>query len=173
MASEISKIVNLRQIVIGVLVLALGTLVYLVDRAPHETYFVSESRVDISLHDTLPGLFGRIGASLPTFTHVFAFIMITAGLINCRRRGYLVIAFSWFIIDAAFEIGQKYKDAAVRWVPSWFSGIPFLENTENYFQNGTFDWIDMATIFLGAITAYIVLVMTSDINRAPGPDTRP
>ena len=165
MKSGASQYINKYQILIGLVVLVLGALVYLVDRAPDQTYFVSESKVDISLHDTLPSLFGRFGASLPTFTHVFAFILITAGLINCRKKGYLIITLCWFMIDSVFEFGQKFSETAVKWVPSWFSGIPFLENTENYFRSGTFDWIDIATIFLGSLSAYFVLLMTADIKK--------
>jgi len=170
MKSDSSQYINKYQIAIGLAVLVMGTLVYLVDRPPEETYFVSESKVDISLHDTLPSLYGRIGASLPTFSHVFAFILITAGLLNCRKRGYLIITLCWFITDSAFEIGQKFSDTAVKWVPSWFSGIPFLENTESYFRRGTFDWIDMATIFFGSIAAYAVLLMTANLGKKSLPD---
>ena len=165
MKLDISQYINKYQIVIGMAVLVLGTLVYLVDRPPDQTYFVSESKIDISLHDTLPTLYGRIGNSLPTFSHVFAFILITAGLLNCRRKGYLIITICWFITDSAFEFGQKFSDTAVKWVPSWFSGIPYLENTESYFRRGTFDWIDIATIFLGSVSAYVVLRMTVDMGK--------
>jgi len=165
MRSKNYRKINKYQIVIGLFVLLLGVLVYLVDRPPDQTYFVSESKIDISLHDTLPGLFGRIGTSLPTFTHVFAFILITAGLMSCGKTGYLVITIFWFMVDSVFELGQKFSETAVKLVPSWLSGIPYLENTENYFRKGTFDWIDIATIFLGSISAYIVLLKTADIKN--------
>jgi len=169
MKTDRPKIINKYQLFIGLVVLALGTLVYLVDRPPDQTYFVSESRVDISLHEKVPGLFGRIGRSLPTFTHVFAFILITAGLMNCRKRGCLIITVFWFAVDSLFEIGQKFSDTAVNLVPSWFSEIPFLENTDNYFKTGTFDWIDMATILLGALLAYMVLMRTMDAGAPDRP----
>jgi hypothetical protein len=46
--------INIRQVLIGLTVLLLGTLVYLNDRSPDQTYFVHKSFVNISLHNTLP-----------------------------------------------------------------------------------------------------------------------
>ena len=80
------SIINIRQIMIGLAVLSLGTLIYLVDRPPDHTYFVYKSFVNISLHNTLPNLFGLIGNSLPSFIHVFSFILITAGFISYRKK---------------------------------------------------------------------------------------
>jgi len=38
--------------------------------------------------------------------------------------------------------------------------IPFLENTENYFVRGTFDFGDMMAIVIGSLIAYFVLLIT-------------
>lgn len=154
--------VNTRQILIGAAGLLVGALVYLVDRPPNQTYFVSNSGVDISLYNILPNLFGFIGNSLPAFIHVFSFILITAGLIACQKRGYLIICLSWFLVDCAFEIGQKFKLLAVGIVPDWFEGIPLLGNTQNYFINGTFDFHDLLGITSGMIIAYFVLLTTGE-----------
>lgn len=152
--------VNKIQILIGVIGLLFGALVYLVDRAPDQTYFVHTSPVNISLFDTVPNLFGFIGGSLPECMHVFSFILITAGLIFCNRRGYLIICLSWFVIDSAFELGQKFTAWPSKILPDWFTGIPFLENTGNYFSQGTFDFIDLAAIAFGTMIASLVLVAT-------------
>jgi hypothetical protein len=153
--------VNKIQILIGVIGLLFGALVYLVDRAPDQIYFVHTSPVNISLFDTVPNLFGFIGGSLPECMHVFSFILITAGLIFCNRRGYLVICLSWFVIDSAFELGQKFTAWPSKILPDWFTGIPFLENTGNYFSQGTFDFIDLAAIAFGTMIAYLVLIATN------------
>jgi hypothetical protein len=139
----------------------LGTLVYLVDRPPDQTYFLYSSSINISLHDTLPNLFGIIGNSLPEFIHIFSFILITAGLIFCNKRGYLIICLSWFLVDSAFELGQKFNTWSSSITPDWFTGIPFLENTKNYFLQGTFDFIDLAAIAFGTLIAYFVISATS------------
>ena len=92
--------VNTRQILIGVAGLLNGTLVYLVDRPPDQTYFIYNSSIPINLYNTLPNIFGPIGNNLPGLIHVFSFILITAGLINCQKRGYIIFCISWFIVDA-------------------------------------------------------------------------
>jgi hypothetical protein len=153
--------INIRQVLIGLTVLLLGTLVYLIDRSPDQTYFVHKSFVNISLHNTLPNLFGFIGNSLPSFIHVFSFILITAGLMQCKKRGCLIICACWFLTDVIFELGQKFKLLFSTMVPDWFSGILFLENIKNYFFSGTFDLNDLIAIVLGVIFAYFVLLFTN------------
>ena len=154
------SMINIRQILIGLSVLLLGTLVYVVDRPPDQTYFVYKSFVNISLHNTLPNLFGFIGNSLPSFIHAFSFILITAGLLHCQKRGCLIICACWFFTDAIFELGQKFKALSSTMVPDWFSGILFLENSKNYFLLGTFDFSDLTAIIFGTLSAYFVLSAT-------------
>lgn len=152
--------VNKRQILIGAAGLLLGTFVYLIDRSPDQTYFINESGLDISLYKILPSVFGPIGSSLPAFIHVFSFILITAGLFACRSSSCLIICIGWFVIDIAFEIGQKFKSLSIIIIPDWFTGIPWLENFENYFRQGTFDSLDLAAITLATLVAYPVLLLT-------------
>jgi len=159
------SIINTRQILIGVTVLLVGTLVYLVDRPPDQTYFVYSSPFNISLFKTLPNLFSHIGNSLPSCIHVFSFILITAGLKSCRKKGCLIICLGWFLIDCAFELGQKFNSLFPKIIPEWFAGIPFLENTENYFLYGTFDFIDLTAITIGTVIAYFVLLSTNKSER--------
>jgi len=154
------SMINIRQILIGLSVLLLGTLVYVVDRPPDQTYFVYKSFVNISLHNTLPNLFGFIGNSLPSFIHAFSFILITAGLLHCQKRGCLIICACWFLADVVFELGQKFKVLSSTMFPDWFSGILFLENSKNYFLFGTFDFNDLTAIIFGALSAYFVLSIT-------------
>ena len=159
-----SRSMNKKQIIIGLVALFTGSLVYLIDRPPDQTYFVYSSPINISLSNTIPNLFGTIGNSLPAFIHIFSFILITAGLIFCNKRGYLIICLSWFLVDCAFELGQKFNDLASKIIPDWFAGIPFLENTENYFLQGTFDFIDLAAIAFGTVIAYFALLATGKMR---------
>ena len=159
------SIINTRQILIGVTVLLVGTLVYLVDRPPDQTYFVYSSPFNISLFKILPNLFSHIGNSLPSCIHVFSFILITAGLISCRKKGYLIICLGWFLVDCAFELAQKFNTFPLKIIPNWFKGIPFLENTENYFLYGTFDFVDLAAITIGTVIAYFLLLSTNKSER--------
>ena len=157
--------INRLQILIGVVGLVVGSLIYLIDRSPDQTYFVYSSPINISLFKIMPTLFASIGNNLPEFIHVFSFTLITAGLIFCNKRGYLIICLSWFLVDSAFEVGQKFTAWSTIIIPDWFTGIPFLENTENYFLQGTFDFIDLAAIAFGTLIAYFVLITTKKSKR--------
>lgn len=156
-----SRSVNWLQILIGVAGLLIGALVYLVDRAPDQTYFVYNSSINLSFYNVLPNLFGPLGNSLPAFIHVFSFILITAGLTSCQKKGYLIICLSWLIVDISFELGQQFDALAVKIIPDWFVGIPIIGNTENYFLQGTFDFFDLAAIMTGTATAYLGLLLTN------------
>ena len=153
--------VNKTQIFIGFGALLLGALVYIIDRPPGDTYFVSNSNLPISLHYRLPNLFGAAGNSLPDFIHPFSFILITAGILSCSKRGHIIISLAWLTVDLIFEFGQKYKGFSLKLIPECFEGIPFLENSANYFKFGTFDIMDVAAIILGTLLAFIVLILTS------------
>jgi hypothetical protein len=135
-------------------------LVYLIDRPPDSTYFVYRYFHMVSLHRIVPNLFGAFGNSLPDFIHVFSFILITAGIVSCRKKGYLIISLGWLIIDCAFELGQRYPSLVLKLTPDWFSGIPILEAVKGYFLFGTYDFNDIIALFLGASLAYLVLLTT-------------
>ena len=152
--------INRAQILIGVAGLIAGLLIYLIDRPPEQTYFIYRRIAKISLYNILPDLFGPIGNYLPAFIHVFSFILITAGFFCRQKRGYLIICLSWFLVDCFFELGQKFNNLALKIIPDWFEGIPFLENTENYFLQGTFDVIDLVAIAFGAVISYLILLTT-------------
>jgi hypothetical protein len=154
--------INKAQIFIGIAAFFVGLLVYLIDRPPDTAYFLAGWAKDISLHDRIPNMFGPVGKSLPAFAHVFSFILITAGILGSRKRGYLFICIFWFFIDGAFELGQKYSSVPLKFIPDWFEGIPFLENTANFFLLGTFDYLDLAFFFLGTVFAYMVLLITTE-----------
>jgi hypothetical protein len=151
---------NKLQILIGVGALLIGSLVYLVDRAPEQTYFVYSTGVNISLHNILPDLLGPLSNFLPSFIHVFAFALITAGVVSCGKRGWLIICFSWFLMDAAFEFGQKFSAWTLKLIPGSFEGIPILEITKGFFLRGTFDVYDLVAMAIGAAAAYVVLSVT-------------
>jgi len=153
---------NKIQILIGATALFFGILVYLVDRPPDQTYFVDKSFVNISLYNILPNLYGIIGNSLPSFAHVFSFILITAGLIASKKSQFIIICLFWFLVDLVFELGQKFSTMFIKFIPDWFASIPFFENTGNYFVQGTFSYGDLAAITIGTIVAYFVLIITCE-----------
>ena len=157
---NVSSMINIRQILIGLTVLFLGTFVYLVDRSPDQTYFVRLCSLNISLHNTVPNFFESVGNNLQSFIHVFSFILITAGLLRWPRRRGITICAWWFLTDVIFELGQRYHSLPLKLIPNWFQGIPFLENSRDYFLRGTFDVIDLAAALAGSIAAYFVFFFT-------------
>lgn len=159
------RTVNKLQILIGLITLFLGTMVYLTDRIPEQIYFFHSSFYHISLHNSIPNLFGSIGNSLPSFIHVFSFALITAGFIGWRKRGCFLICASWALVNCIFELGQKYNSWLIKLIPDWFARIPFLENTENYFVHGTFDYIDLVAIVIGSISAYFIVIVTMERRK--------
>ncbi len=150
---------NKAQIVIGLAVLLLGTMVYVVDR-PGDQSFVPG---DLSLFHLTPPVFGVIGHSLPTFAHVFAFCLLTAALLSHAKRTAITVCLGWFLVEAAFELGQHsaLALALLTAMPPWFAGLPILNKSANYFLHGTFDPLDMLAIALGALAAYLVIQNTT------------
>lgn len=153
---------NKKQIMVGLISLLVGVTVYLIDRSPGHTYFISRTGSTISLHHVLPPLFGYFAGSLPAFVHVFAFALLTSGILACKRKGCLIACIVWLSVDGAFELGQKFGGWSSSLVPSWFEGIPLLENTVNYFALGTFDFMDLAAIVVGSVAAYLTMMCTSE-----------
>jgi hypothetical protein len=104
--------------------------------------------------------------------HVFSFILLTAGVSSCRKKGYRIICLSWLLIDSAFEFGQKYLKHSIKNLPDWFDGIPILEAVKSYFIFGVFDYFDLISIVLGTVAAYIVLIKISEMNLPTAPINR-
>ena len=107
--------------------------------------------------------FGAIGNHIPTFVHVYAFILLTAIFVTQSRAYALPICIFWFIIDSLFEIAQI--SAIAQWiamhVPNWFDVIPFLENTSDYFLTGRFDILDIFSITAGTLAAYLTIIIST------------
>ncbi len=158
-------IINKVQFSIGLLGLFIGWLVYVFDRSPEKTYFIFKNYIGISFYGVIPKLFGSIGDNLPAYIHVFSFIMMTASFFHYSRKNYIFICLFWLIVDFMFELGQKFKFYSTSIIPEYFSKIPFLDNAESYFLNGTYDVMDLAAVVFGTLTAYLILIITK--NKGP------
>ena len=146
-------------IALALLALLLGVLVYLLDRQAHAVYFVPQWLANAMCGDSF---LGTLGNYTPTFVHVYAFILLTVALAvpAGRYQHYLpVVCFFWLIVDSSFEFAQLefIGRAIAASVPSWFDGIPFLENTAAYFLTSTFDGWDVLSIVLGTLAAYLTV----------------
>ena len=139
--------------------LGAGVLYYALARQPEHVYFLPLwfPHPDFSLDWLSP-----LGDHLPTFIHVYAFILLTALVASPSTARIIPICSAWFILDSLLECAQL--DPIARWIalhtPHWFYGIPFLENTANYFLHGTFDVLDLLSIAAGTIAAYATIRIT-------------
>jgi hypothetical protein len=137
--------------------LGVGVLVYVFDRQAEFVYFLPDW---LSLHTQAGSIFGSIGDYLPTFIHVYAFILLTVIVAVPAITKLIPVCLAWFTLDTLFEVAQI--DAIARWIamhtPSWFNGIPFLENTADYFLMGTFHVFDLISIAMGTLAAYLTVV---------------
>ena len=137
---------------LAAMLLAAGVMVYALDRGG-AAYFLPTWLA----RETGPPLFGLLGDHLPTFVHSLAFILITAAVLWPWPRLLPAICITWFAIECAFELGQlellgrHVADS----VPAWLHGVPVLEAIPDYFALGTFDPLDILSIALGAVIAYL------------------
>ena len=154
-------IANKIALIIGLMALCLGVLVYLTLRSPDQIYFTRFLGIRNPLVEIQSPMMIAMGNRLPAFLHVLAFSLITASFFARSRPAYAVICGGWFLIDSGFELGQKYKDQASRWIFDFFDRLPFLEGTRNYFLHGTFDIFDILAYAAGAATAFLILMATS------------
>jgi len=152
-------VTNWAQVAVAVFVLFVGTLVYVLDRPGESVLFFST----VNISGLLPSLFGRIGESLPTFSHAFAFSLLTAAWLGEGERIGFSACLTWFGVDTACEVGQhpQISERLVQFIPGWFERLPILKQTDVYFLSGTFDVGDLISIALGAAAAYLVTVCTT------------
>ena len=154
-------IVNKIQFFIGLSALCLGALVYLTLRSPDQIYFTKFFNIHETLYEIQSPILKTVGRSLPAFLHVFSFSLITASFFRYSKKTYAAICTGWFLVNCAFELGQKYKAQATKLVFDFFDKIPFLESTRNFFLRGTFDWLDLMAFVLGTAAAFLILIATS------------
>lgn len=153
--------VNFPQLLIGFSGLVLGILFYYFFRSAEHTYFLKILAINPQGHKFLSPILVALANSLPTFIHVFAFILMTASLIAGQKRGYIAVCLAWFAVDFIFELGQGFGDMLISFIPDWFSNFLFFENTKDYLQHGRFDYLDLISIAIGALTAYLFLIRTT------------
>ena len=144
----------------AVIALTVGILVYLLDRPADTVYFVPDWWL---LADFTPALFGSFGQYLPTFSHTFAFILLTTAVIAPHRKAAIVACAGWLVVNSFFEIAQRDDLAAniVRYLPGWFAEWPLLDNVAAYFLVGRFDPLDLVSIFAAAIAAYVLVLYST------------
>jgi len=91
--------------------------------------------------------------------HIYAFILLTAIVLNPSRTGLALICSGWMAVELFFEIGQHpyFANHLAEAVPAWFVDFPFLEVADSYFLTGTFDPVDVLFILFGTAAAFLTL----------------
>jgi hypothetical protein len=158
--------INRSQIAIGVTSLLTGLFVYLTARASGTVWFLrSMPRPGFSV----PHVVAHAAGPLPTLTHSLGFSLLSAGLVGSRQRGAAIICAAWFLLESAFEIGQRSDISA--WLtprlPAWFDHVWLLANARSYFTLGTFDLFDLAACAAGAALAYFIVCLTQPEEVTP------
>lgn len=151
---------DLQSFYLGLAALLAGAAVYLFIR-PDAAWFLQAA----GIQPVSSGLPPWLAGNLPAFTHVFAFSLLTAALLVPTAAARLASCTLWFFCDAAFELGQKYHEVAVGFIPGWFEHVPLLDGLTGYFRRGTFDYWDLAAAAAGAGAAWLLLTLTDHEKR--------
>ena len=151
---------KIKQAAPASIALLVGVFVYLLDRQADSVYFMAHWMV---WGENSRPFFGAIGNHLPTFVHVYAFILLTTIFVKQSRVYALPICLFWFLTDSLFEVAQitTFAQWIAQHIPYWFHKIPFLENTTHYFLSGTFDILDILSITAGTLAAYLTIIIST------------
>ena len=165
---------QLLMLALGLLALAAGTLVYVVDRPSTTVYFIPDS---FTLAQSTPLFFGVLGHYLPAFFHALAFALFSGALVGRRYIGFICLV--WFVAEVFFELAQldAIAFAIAGSVPGWFARYPLLQNIGSHFVTGQFDTMDVLFLLLGCGTAFAIgmlaLPQLKNGERIPRAVTRP
>lgn len=141
------------QVGIALFALLVGTLTYLLGRSV-QAYFVPDS---LFSDGTLAALFSPIGNHLPTFAHTLAFTLLTTAVVWPWPRYLAASCVAWFTVELLMELGQHDAVAAhlAAAMPNVFHDVAVLEAIPRYFLYGTFDPLDLLSITLGSVCAWL------------------
>lgn len=128
-----------------------GGCTFLLGCAVYLFLYAEKFNFGVSKFDVEGGLLTTIIYSLPSFFHVLAFtllILVTYSRITPQRIKKWAIV--WGCINAMCEFLQKYehKEFPIRRIPN---------SILDYFELGTFDWLDIIAIML-AVTVIILSI---------------
>jgi hypothetical protein len=148
----------------GGLALALGLLVYLLDRSPTQAMLIPRIAA-------LAGsrVFGVIGQWLPSFVHPFAFSLFTAAALAPRVGPRYEACVAWGAVNIAFELGQHplLSGRVAEALQDALGRTPLTRSIANYFLRGTFDIGDIVAALAGALAAAVVLYL---LHPRPEPE---
>ena len=148
---------ELFQVVIALTVLLLGILVYVTTRSSEQVFFLQYlPEMDINIPFQMSGII----YSLPSFLHIYVFILLTTAVTSKQINYIRYVCFFWLVVEVLFEFGQQHDIAIVlaNHIPEWFHHYIWLETIPVYFLHGTFDPMDILSLILGMCFAYVTVV---------------
>lgn len=152
---------NSMQLFIGMGALFLGALEYILSRPADTSYM---GRLIGGYSEGLAfrfHIYGDLGGVLPDFIHPFSFALLTLALMpNAPRSVRAMICLFWLLVDLMFEIGQCLGLQLGQFFTKLFPDCRALELFTDYFITGTFDYLDIMAICLGAMAAFIICEKT-------------
>ena len=145
---------EVRALLLATLFLVAGIVVYLVDRGP-AVFFLAAWPFE----PTAPELLGPLGDHLPTLIHPLVFILITAAVLRPWPRTLPLICAAWFTIECLFELGQMtpFDTHIAAAMSPWLDSAPTIQIAVDYFTRGTFDPLDIVSIAIGTVIAYLLV----------------
>ena len=146
------------QISSGLIFSLIGLSIYLLIRGD-TIAFIPDGLV---VRGLVPDSITQLTNQLPTFTHLLAFALLTAGIVGAGRRTAALVCLFWLLVETAFEAAQHpiVSSWLVPHVPQWSEHILLLDNTRNFLLNGTFDPLDLVAAGIAALCAYVIIAMT-------------
>ena len=143
---------DLYLIALGLVAMVIGATFYAAVRSTPRIFLLPEFlATSFTGTSSMPGI-----NALPSFLHTFAFVLMSAGVLACRRLFCAVkIALAWVLIELIFELGQHaaMKSWFIGALPAWFDAVPILDRVGAYFLHGRYDALDVAAIFIAALSA--------------------
>ena len=140
--------------VTALLALGVGLLLYCADRPPGSVLLVPAG---LTLFDGTGHLFGPVGGCTPSFLHTLAFALLMVVCLGTKSRSaILAVCLGWFLINAAFEVGQhpQVREVLVERLAAGLGPDWLVVSLRGYFLSGTYDAWDILAALLGAAAAY-------------------
>ena len=83
--------------------------------------------------------------SIPSFLHVYAFILLTAVLFEDKHKAIIYSCLFWLLVELFFELGQHplFAQNIAHTFSEFFNHSEWSLLVGNYFLNGRFDSVDI------------------------------
>lgn len=151
------------QTVVAVCALLLGILIYGLFRDPEQLLLAGLlPTLTDSLPGSSPGKSPAVFYSLPSFLHIYAFILLSCVVVAASINSVRLICLFWLVTELLFEIGQHDAVATflITQLPEPSTQPGWLQALVGYFVNGRFDTMDILALILGAASAYVSILTT-------------